>query len=379
MNRRWIRSISLLVLVGTILASPSTVVSSTDPQPHTHWYWGDLNEVAVFYDEELALDQDPLFGGSFGCRTLGHRQFNLETDGDDVGPFDGPINYSPPNGGPPRADTVFAGTGYLRVELLGSALPPLVDVFLRFRPANLNFFVPENGCGLELTVGNPLYIPVAATGADPAHNWYFSRHAFMAMAADNEGGVVLPAVGHGSVALQITAVRIGEPQLDPAHPNPWGESLTYDLGCTRVENIEPQIVVWSPGTGKHVPPREPLTEIGFPHGRLVPMLTEKVTIRLEFTSKGPVPGATLELWYHGTGTDRYEPLEPRPNHPGRYVVRDNHDDLADSPYVEESYWRFLLVPRPPTGGHGDQPSVAEFQGSYSICAAAHRYPDAILA
>ncbi len=365
-----------------------------DAKRHFHHYWDPdgeggappLEKVSIFHDER-ELKQDAFTGGEFGCRSIGHDEFDLESDEDDVGPgAQTPINPSPTSGTEPRADTVFAGTNM--IEILLTSVPDnavfendMAQIYIRYKPANLNFYVPDNGgCGIRLTVGEPTFITVGRGQADPPHQWTVSRWSFFIMVANDQGGNVLPTLGQGNYAIDMWAHNGGEKSLDPAHPNLWGDEFTYDLGCITKENIENQIIVWNPNLGTtpaHKAPEWPLANIEWQYGRITPILTIAVEIKLTVQNDAPGDFAH-ELHYYGADKNKYEKMDLKEGSADTYRVEYEQDIKTDPPYEDSSQWRFMILPKPAQGGVPvqDQESwVASFEGSYTLCGTAIRDPD----
>lgn len=350
----------------------------SDPKRHFHHYWGDRTEVDIF-GGQLALQQGAFRGNEFGCPTTGFAEFDLETDGDQAN-FESP----PVDPDTQRADTVFAGTQAIRVELVSKQLADndRTQLFLHYKPANLNYYLPEAGCGIPLRLDQPVAIPVGPGQADPPHQWAVSRWSFLVLPATAPNdGTELPGLAQGLFDLKMAAINGGDSNLDPAHPNLWGDSLTYDLGCAENAAVPRQAVVWFPpghtldGSPAEQPPRAPLADIKLEYGRIVPLLTEKVTVTLAYEYTGPVAGTTVELWYYGADTNRYAPMEKVSD--TEWQIVDTDQLKADPPYEDESLWRFMLVPRPPNQGPNGE-FAGEFEGSYQICGTAHRDPSALL-
>lgn len=374
---------------NTATSGPSGTedLSINDPKRHFHHYWGEgpkeRDFVDVFYMDALELEQDAFEGGQFGCRSVGHREFDLETDGDEAHPqTDEPIHLgASPN---PRADTVFAGTSHLEVNLLSAALGPLpsenYQVHLRYKPANLNFYQPENGCGVELETDEPFMIPVGPGQSDPPHQFYVSRWSFFVIVTTDQGeasggDLVVPAIAQGSVGIQITAYKGDEKNLDPAHPDLWDENGQYDLGCTSEDSIARQIVTWAPEAPPvHRPPQEPIADISWEYGRIVPLQTRIVEISLDVSNSGTLTNGEVELWYYGADTNRYARAESTGD--GTYEIIDADGIKADPPYEDETLWRFMIVPLPLDGAEADGSFVADFEGSFTLCAKAFRDPAA---
>lgn len=365
---------------------------TNDPKRHYHHYWGDRTEVDVF-NGELTLDQDPFMPLSSSCRTIGHKEFDPEMDGNDANPDDPPVNVKV---NPPRADVVFAGTVRLDVKLLAQSL--VTDpadaalqqtLFFRYKPANLNFYEPENtDCGIPLDLNRVVSIPVAPQAADPPHQWAVSRWKFFVLAGSETPGSTgspLPTLGSGTFKIEITAINGGENTLDPAHPNLWGTSMEYDLGCT-TGKTDHMLVVHPPsqltGTPFDKQPQEPLTDIRPLYGRIVPLLTQKVVVTVDWKYTGNVPGTKLVLQYFGADTNTYQSAgNTVSTNPDTYEILDEKGLKADPPYEDKSLWRFQLMPVSPVAadqGGGMSLSAAEFTGEFTLCATAIRDPNAVL-
>lgn len=372
----------------------------TDPKRHYHHYWGEgefeRKEVAIFWYNQMQLEQDAFEPQSHGCTTVGHLYFDLEYDGDDAtgAPKETPVNPNPNNGDEPKADTVFAGSVAIRVELVEKPQKLTGDLFLRYKPANLNFFQPDVGCGVKLTENTPQVINVGPKQSDPPHQWAVSRWQFELLAVlspEQTQGTLLPAVAppDDPFTFAMYAINGGERALDPAHPNLWGDGLTYDLGCAKAEDVERQYVVWAPEssvapqTPVHKPPREPLANIAWQYGRIVPLKSMAVEVKLTYTNNAP-GNDPVELWYFGGDANTYAPAPAKQGGAaGEYWIPDPRGIKADPPYEDETQWRFMLLPRPASGAtaqpdpEGPTYSVAAFEGSYEVCAVAHRDPAAV--
>lgn len=366
-------------------------VKSNDPKRHYHHYWGEppLPQVDIFYDDNMEfLWQQPFAGPNEGCNTVGVKEFTLEDDEDDSSPPDGkPVNLAPQKGDNPKADVIFAGTSRIEARLLKLDVPAnaagAYKVFLQWKPANLNHFIPDSdSCGIPLqvsadSVGN---ITVGRGASDPPHQWFVSRWAFRVwvIAEVGEGGTQAPAVGTaGKFGIRLTAINGGENSLDPAHPDLWAGSAVYDLGCTKVDSVPRQFVMSSGNdatSGFDRQPQEPLTNIQLQYGRIVPLLTEKITGTLTYEYKGSTPGTSLELLYHGADSSNYgrpDEVKGAGTNKQEFTINDPNGLKADPPYLAQTQWRFELVPHN-SASQPDQASLADFEGSYEICAQAHR-------
>lgn len=343
---------------------PTNVTPGTsDPHRHFHHYWGDRTEVVLFEGKVTLTNEPVTHNTDMACYSVGHREFTPEDDGNDAGndPKDPPVN---PN--TERADTVFAGAINMTVELLEKP-ETLLGVAFKYKPANLNIYQPLGGCGIELVKGNPPFvIPVGPGQADPPHQVFFSRWKFLVMALHRENNQDLPTAGVGDVNLRITVYKGTEANLDPAHPDLYAGNLTYDLGCVEA-TVSQQVI--APGRS----PKEPLTNIAWPYGRIVPLLTEKVTVKADIRYTGDIAGQRFELWFHGADTERYAKAPPPEN--GEYTIPDPTGILADPPYEDKSQWRFEIRP---VLQEAEGNAVGEFEGTYSLCSTAHRDPKAVL-
>lgn len=388
---------------GPTAGNDSSAGKKVDPKRHYHHYWevapGELLDSVTLFDDDVhfrpsATEPDldaALAARAYGCSSLGIAEFNLETDGDQV-PADSSIPWKlEPEGA--HVDTVFAGTERVEIKVTRRDDTLVGDLYLRYKPANLNQFEPPNsGCGMPLDV--PVNVTVGPGMADYAHDFHTSRWRFVVFIAKRVEGtgdqdVMAPGVPHGTFHVQMRGYRGPEKNLDPAHPDLYGDGLEYDLGCRAVPDVARQVVVFGePVALAPRPPQEPLIDVAWPYGRIVPLLTQSVTLRLSYNYTGPAEGTSLELWFYGADSIVYE-RAPAPTADGQtrvYEIPTQDDggaDLrADPPYVTNSLWRFMLVPRPPPPvpsalpGPGLVQSVAEFEGDFAICGIAHRDPNA---
>lgn len=361
-----IRAAHILLLAMTALSAGIPSAPAAGPA-HYHDYWGGLGDVDVFYGT-MDLDASPLEPAATQCGAPSSRSFDLESDGDDVTPLGSPVNPSPIQGVNPKADAVFPGTDRLTVTLHTVDVPS-GDLFLRWHHARTSAWTPSE-CGIVLTPDTPLVIPVSASETDLPHAWSVSGWGF-ALFSDG---------GPGTVTIQIAANHGRPLTVDAGHADLYGDSDVYDLGCAHgsVNTIEGVSVEGLPVANR--PPGGRLTDIQFPYGRIVPILTDRVEVRLEMIATGPNPSAALDLRYHAADTNAYEPAPaPTPSGAGWVVIiPDPQGILADSPYAETSAWRFELAPRPIAPSlFGER--AAAFEGSYELCATAHRAQDGVLA
>jgi hypothetical protein len=358
-----------------------------DPKRHYHHYWGDRTQVDIFYKRDLQLVQEPFKGNNEGCPTIGHQEFSLESDGNDANPEDPPVNPAPGGAPNPKADVVFAGTvridvTLLNMELTANTAAPTSALRFQYKPANMNQFLPLTGCGIPLELNKAISIPVGPGGADPPHQWAVSRWQFRvwAVTEQGDGGTSQePTVGQGTFGLQMTAFNGGENSLDPAHPDLWAGSMVYDLGCAKQDDVPRQLVVTgSKQDAVDRPPQDPLADIQWEYGKIVPLKTQKVTGTLTYTYKGSTPNTRLQLLYFGGDTNVYRAPDEftKDGDHWTFTINDPQGLKADPPYLAQSLWRFELMPMN-DATQPDGTNVADFQGSYEICAQAHRDPNAV--
>lgn len=289
--------------------------SALADRPHLHDYWEGRDRVTLF-EGEVEPEAQPAVEN-----TLVATFFDREP-----GRLGGTFFLLP------EGAIVFEGTGAMEVTVTATD-PRVTGVAMRYRSAA----GPDWSEDVPLPGGEAVAIDVAPAMTDMPH-MSTSRWAFW-FGADAAPGAVL-----GPFHVKIDVVRMRDVTMFPAHPQLFeGKSekllLDEDRRSTQVSYARRVPNLATEGQfGEHE----------FPPAEIVPMETKAIRVEVEVGSASASAGEVSEIRFFYRGADTYELARVMPTEgsmeTGRwvFVIAEVAMEQVDSPYGEESQWRFLV-------------------------------------
>jgi hypothetical protein len=297
--------------------------------PHRHDYWNGRTRVTLF-DDVLQPDTENATFATLVQIAFLHR---IAAGG---------MEWYLPAG-----KTVYEGTGF--VELTATWTDPrTTSMAFAYQSAQ----GPNFAYGGALANGKPFDLPVTDAMTDMAHST-MSRWRFY-FGPDQTPGAAL-----GPFHLKVDIIRTRDVALMPPHPDFWQGKhaitlLDVDHHGQQVSYVErvPQLV----RSGN-------LSEDEVALAHPVPMETQEVRFDITVSSASSTPGKVTALGFFYHGADRPDMLRCSVKALNASLpatlswVVPNPMDSSDSPYANDSQWRFLAEPQvsytgidPPSGG-----------------------------
>ncbi|MHB8585854.1 MAG: hypothetical protein ACYDDF_08480 [Thermoplasmatota archaeon] len=300
--------------------------------PHMHDYWNGRSRVTLF-DADLAPDAaNSSFATGFDL-LVGHA---IEA---------GYLEWTLPAG-----RTVYEGTGIMEFTATWTDART-TGIAFDYRSAA----GPDYKAGGALPNAIPFDLPVTAAMTDMPHS-SSTRWDFV-FTPDKSPGAML-----GPFHLKVEIVRLRDIALWPAHPDPWAGAHTVTLldadhSASQVSYVQ---------RGPQVVENGNFSEDEVALARPVPMEAREVSFTITVKSATSTPGKVTAIGFFYHGADRpdmlrcsVKPLNGSLPTTLTWTVP-NPMNSSDSPYANDSQWRFLAEPQvsltgadPPAGGLTD--------------------------
>ena len=303
---------------GEEAAANATVDDGTAPmdvdvghQPHLHDYWKDQTRVTLM-DQDLPSD---------AFMTTFMTFFNA-------------FRGTPGVGGAfvelPDGAIVFEGTGQLELTVSWSD-PTVTGLGARYRSAaSTEFSEPQ-----ALTSGAPLVVPVTPEMSDMPHA-KTSKWRFL-LAPSQPGQVVA-----GTVHVKVDIVRMGDIMLFPGHPEHFGDASTLTLfegaATSTQDSFVTRIASFATGGSE---------DTTVPFAKVVPMEAQSMTANVTIKSANAEVGKVTDVMLLVKSADRngFRAAKMVSGDPatGAYQFAWLVEmEETDSPYADESQWRFTV-------------------------------------
>lgn len=285
-------------------------------QPHIHDYWQGRERVTLFQGEVAPNST----GDAFAATTF-TALFAREAR---VG------------GQPwllPDGQIVFEGTGGLEITAT-PVDPTTTSLSLSYKHANTPDFTEP----MPLPSGSPVWIEVTPEMADMPHS-ATSRWAFFFQPE-------APGVMLGAFELRVDIVKMHDVDLFPGHPDLWeglAERVVMD-GHHRTEKAAYAT------RGLYLMENGDFGEPEFAPQRTIPMETTRIVVDVTITGSEATAGEVTQARFFFRGADSSQlqsggaPVEGT-FESGRLKWEIPVEmEMTDSPYANESQWRFMVEP-----------------------------------
>lgn len=309
---------------------PAARLDAAGAQPHVHDYWRGRERVTLFDgDVDPGEPEALVFATTFTL--LAERDARV-----------GAVPWRLPNG-----SIVFEGTG--AVELTATPTEPTTtSIAVRYRAADsADYAGPVN-----LASGAPTEIEVTAQMTDMPHA-ATSRWEFLFQPE-------APGAMLGQFRLKVDIVRTRDPSAYPGHPDRWAGASELVLldGLQRVEQASTASRLAALAMGGDA------QASAFAPAAPVPMETTRVRAEVQIVRAEAQAGEVVDLDLSFRGADTFLTRPAGPPVEGSFdegwIAWDLEVtmEMTDSPYADDSQWRFVLRPHVRFTGADAEPECA---------------------
>lgn len=328
----------------TVLDTNTTVDDGTTEMPmdvghmpHLHDYWQDKERITIM-DEEIAIDPFTAIGFTFMDVFMGT-------------PAVGGTFVQLPDGA-----IVYEGTGQLEFTATWSD-PTMTGVGLRYKSPDSSDFAPTQA----LASSTPLVIEVTPDMTDMPHD-KSSRWGFLLLPPGAGNAMV------GNIQIKIDIIRVRDIMTFPGHPQLFNGEHTLALYSGPAKSTSQSFASRIAGFAT-----QSSADSSVASQKVVPMETASMTANVTITSATASVGkvASVDFLYKPAssmfGYQRAQVLFADAEAGVYQFAWPVEMTDTDSPYAEESQWRFdLLIRGDPTGTGSQMQGLTDAQVDYTL-------------